>query len=90
MSCTHSVTYRAEVELDLDDDGAALATARAHRRDADAPTTPLQLVNERRHHPSTGCSDGMTEAATTSGEVDQLFVQPVFAACRDRDRRESD
>jgi AcrR family transcriptional regulator len=75
-------------ELDLDDDRAALATTRAHCRDADSSAAPLQLVDQRRHHARAGRGNGVAEAATTSGEIDQVFVQPVLAAGRDRHRCE--
>ena len=74
--------------LDLDDDGAALATAGAHRGDADAAAATLQLVDQRGDHPRTRCRNGMAEAAAASGEVHQLLVEPVFAARRDRHRGE--
>src|SRR5690348_17547413 len=66
--------------LDLDDDGAALAAASTHRRDTDTAATPLQLVNQRGDHPRARCGDGMPQAATTSGEVDELLVDAVLAA----------
>ena len=78
---------RAEA-LDLDDDGAALAAAGAHRRHADAAAAPLQLVDQRGHHPRTGRRDGVAEAAAAAGEVHLLLVDAVFAARRDRHGRE--
>ena len=44
-------TFDADAASDLDDDRAALAAAGAYRRHADPAATPLQLVDEGRHHP---------------------------------------
>ncbi len=52
------VTHVRRLALDVDDDGSALAAARTHRRNTDA-ATPLQFVDERRHHPRARRRDGM-------------------------------
>jgi hypothetical protein len=39
------------VELDLDDDGAALSATGTHRRHSDAAAPALQLVDQRGDHP---------------------------------------
>ena len=75
-TCRHELR---NVDLDLDDDGAALAATRAHRGHADAAAASLQFVDQRRHHPRAGRGDGMTEAATAAGEVHQLLVEAVLA-----------
>ncbi len=67
---------------------AALAAAGAHRGHTDAAAAALQLVDQRRDHARAGCGDGVPEAAAAAGEVDQLFVEAVLAARRDRHRGE--
>ena len=67
-------TRSHQSQLDLDDDGAALAAACTHRGDTDAAAPAPQLVDQRGDHARARRRDGMAEAATTSGEVHQLLV----------------
>ena len=76
------------VWLDLDHYGAALAAARAHRRDTDSASATAQFVHQRGQHPGAAGGDRVAQAAAAAVDVDQLFVEPVFAARRDRHRRE--
>src|SRR5438445_8157016 len=62
----------------LDDHGQALASADAHRLDADGLAQRLQIVDERRHDPCTGLTERVTERDRATVRV-QLVRERVDA-----------
>src|SRR5260370_17314819 len=73
---------------DLEENGAALATARVHGREAQAAASPAQLVDQRGHQASAGRRDRVTDAAPGSADVHELGVQAELLARRDWHHRD--
>src|SRR5260370_34542278 len=73
---------------DLEENGAALATARVHGREAQAAAAPAQLVDQRGHQANAARRDRVSEAAPASADVHELGVQAELLARGDWHRRE--
>src|SRR5690348_3513566 len=83
-----SPLWASSARIHLDNNGVALATARADRRAAKATATPAQLQDERAEDPRARCADRVTERDGAAVDVDLVLVDPEHPDRVQRDRRE--
>jgi hypothetical protein len=74
--------------VDFQDDRVALPAAGANGRDAKAPATAAQLVDEGAGDPGAGGADGMPKRDRAAVHVDLLVVHAQHPHGVDRDRGE--